>query len=102
MQECEKMAAAATAAKEWLVALRALREGHSCMDLLGRLRGKLQQPGLKHHLTPLPQPKSVADIDIAWHVATATNNFDPGEIARLKALVGANVVPAKQTVTACP
>ena len=93
MQECEKMAAAATAAGEWPVALRALKEAHGCLELLGRLRGRMQQPSAyqrNHPMIASQQPRDVFEVElaIAKQVAAATKDFDPSEIARLKLLAG--------------
>lgn len=91
MQECEKMAAAATAAGEWPVALRALKEAHGCLELLGRLRGRMQQPSYQrnHPMIASQQPRDVFEVElaIAKSVSDATHGFDNAEIERLKALL---------------
>ena len=94
MQESEKIAAAAKLEKNWPAATSALREARGCLEFLGKLRGKLQQPGSLHlhrheHVQPAATVRSEADIElmISQHVAAATNNFDPAEISRLKGLL---------------
>jgi hypothetical protein len=87
----------------WPAATAAFHEMRGCLELLGKVTGELQPAKgsalhLHRHTYTAVRPKSEADVDvdIAWHVATATNNFDPGEIARLKALTAVNVVGPKQ------
>jgi hypothetical protein len=94
MQESEKIAAAAKLEKNWPAATSALREARGCLELLGKLRGELQQPGALHlhkhaHIHSAAQPRSEAEIEleIARHVAMATANFDAQEIIRLKGLL---------------
>ena len=94
MHECEKIAAAAKLEKNWSAATSALREARGCLELLGKLRGELQQPGALHlhkhaHIHPGVQPRNEAEIEleIARHVAAATANFDAQEITRLKGLL---------------
>ncbi|HXM22568.1 MAG TPA: hypothetical protein VN948_15030 [Terriglobales bacterium] len=105
LAEVKEIAKAAKKQKDWPAATAAFREMRGCLELLGKVTGELQpQQGGSLHLhrhTHVVRPKSEADvdIDIAWHVATATNNFDPGEIARLRALTAVNNVPPKQQ---CP
>ena len=93
MQESEKIAAAATLEKNWPAATSALREARGCLELLGKLRGELQQPGSLHlhkheHVHTSETATSEAEIElmISQHVAAATNDFDCAEIARLKGL----------------
>jgi hypothetical protein len=64
------------------------------LELLGKLRGELQQPGSLHlhkhsHLQFQPQNEAEVERAIAMHVAEATGNFNPVEIAKLKALAEA-------------
>ncbi len=94
MQESEKIAAAAKREKNWAAATSALREARGCLELLGKLRGELQQPGALHvhkhaHIHAAAQPRNEAEIEleIARRVAAATANFDAQEIARLKGLL---------------
>src|SRR6266851_2187318 len=94
MQESEKIAAAAKLEKNWPAATSALREARGCLELLGRLRGELQQPGPLHlhkhaHIHAASQPRNEFEIEleIARHVAMATANFDAQEIIRLKGLL---------------
>jgi hypothetical protein len=96
MQESEKIAAAAKREKNWSAATSALREARGCLELLGKLRGELQQPGTLHlhkhaHIHAAAQPTNEAEIEleIARHVAAATANFDAQEIIRLKGLLEA-------------
>ena len=96
MQESEKIAAAAKLEKNWPAATSALREARGCLELLGKLRGELQQPGVLHvhkhaHIHAAAQPRNEAEIEleIARHVAAATANFSDEEIARLKGLLEA-------------
>jgi hypothetical protein len=46
VRESEIIAAAAKLEKNWPAATSALREARSCLELLGKLRGKLQQAGI--------------------------------------------------------
>jgi hypothetical protein len=94
MQESEKIAAAAKLEKNWPAATSALREARGCLELLGKLRGELQQPGALHlhkhaHTHTASQPRNEVEIEleIARHVAAATANFDAQEIIRLKGLL---------------
>src|ERR1700730_3142993 len=96
MQESEKIAAAAKLEKNWPAATSALREARGCLGLLGSLRGELQQPGSLHlhkhshrHATFQPQNEAEVERAIAMHLAEATGNFNPVEIAKLKALAEA-------------
>ena len=96
MQESEKIAAAAKLEKNWPAATSALREARGCLELLGKLRGELQQPGALHlhkhaHIHSAAQPRNEVEIEleIARHVAAATANFDAQEIIRLKGLLEA-------------
>jgi hypothetical protein len=93
MQESEKIAAAAKLEKNWTAATSALREARGCLELLGKLRVELQQPGSLHlhkheHVHSSETATSEAEIElmISQHVAAATNDFDSAEIARLKGL----------------
>jgi hypothetical protein len=68
-----------------------LREARGCLELLGKLRGELQQPGSLHlhkheHVHTSETATSEAEIElmISQHVAAATNDFDSAEIARLE------------------
>jgi hypothetical protein len=101
MKESEKIAAAAKLEKDWPAATGALREARNCLELLGKLRGELQQPGSLHlhkhsHIHTVSQPDNEAELDrlIAVQVAEATNGFDPVELSRLKAIAGNVVVQA--------
>jgi hypothetical protein len=94
MQESEKIAAAAKLERNWPAATSALREARGCLELLGKLRGELQQPGALHlhkhaHIHSAAQPRNEVEIEleIARHVAAATANFDAQEIIRLKGLL---------------
>jgi len=94
MQESEKIATAAKLEKNWPAATSALREARGCLELLGKLRGELQQPGALHlhkhaHAQIASQPRNEVEIDleIARHVAAATADFSAEEIARLKGLL---------------
>ena len=94
MQESEKIAAAAKLEKNWAAATSALREARGCLELLGKLRGELQQPSALHvhkhaHIHAAAQPRNEVEIEleIARHVAAATANFDAQEIIRLKGLL---------------
>ena len=94
MQESEKIAAAAKLERNWPAATSALREARGCLELLGKVRGELQQPGALHlhkhaHIHSAAQPRNEAEIEleIARHVAAATANFDAQEIFRLKGLL---------------
>ena len=82
-------AAAAKLEKNWPAATSALREARGCLELLGKLRGELQQPGALHlhkhaHIHSAAEPRNEAEIEleIARHVAAATANFDAQEITR--------------------
>ena len=93
MQESEKIAAAAKLEKNWPAATSALREARGCLELLGKLRGELQQPGSLHlhkhehvHTSETATSEAKIELMISQHVAAATNNFDSAEIARLKGL----------------
>lgn len=93
MHECEKIAAAAKLEKNWAAATSALREARGCLELLGKLRGELQQPGSLHlhkhehvHTSETATSEAEVELMISQHVAAATNNFDSAEIARLKGL----------------
>ena len=94
MQESEKIAAAAKLEKNWPAATSALREARGCLELLGKLRGELQQPGALHlhkhahaHIASQPRNEVEIDLEIARHVAAATADFSAEEIARLKGLL---------------
>src|SRR6202022_4198460 len=93
MQESEKIAAAAKLEKNWPAATSALREARGCLELLGKLRGELQQPGALHlhkhahiHISETATSEAEIELMISQHVAAATNDFDSAEIARLKGL----------------
>src|ERR1700737_740459 len=93
MQESEKIATAAKLEKNWPAATSALRGARGCLELLGMLRGELQQPGSLHlhkheHVLTSETATSETEIElmISQHVAAATNNFDSAEIARLRDL----------------
>src|ERR1700730_9087665 len=93
MQESEKIAAAAKLEKNWPAATSALREARGCLELLGKLRGELQQPGSFHlhrhehvHTSETATREAEIELMISQHVAAATNDFDSAEIARLKGL----------------
>jgi hypothetical protein len=101
MQESEKIAAAAKLEKNWPAATSALREARGCLELLGKLRGELQQPGALHlhkhaHTHTASQQRNEVEIDleIARHVAAATADFSDDEIARLKGLLEAASPPS--------
>jgi hypothetical protein len=94
MQESENIAAAAKLEKNWPAATSALREARGCLELLGKLRGELQQPGALHlhkhahaHIASQPRNEVEIDVEIARHVAAATGDFSAEEIARLKGLL---------------
>ena len=95
MQESEKIAAAAKLEKNWPAATSALREARSCLELLGKLRGDLQQANTVHlhkhaHLhaaAAVPASMPELELEIARRVSEATDNFHPAEIARLRSLV---------------
>jgi hypothetical protein len=94
MQESEKIAAAAKLERNWPAATSALREARGCLELLGKLRGDLQQPGALHvhkhahiHAAAPPRNEAEIELEIARHVAAATANFDAQEIIRLKGLL---------------
>jgi hypothetical protein len=95
MQESEKIAEAAKLAKNWPAATSALREARNCLELLGKLRGELQQVDSVHlhkhaHLhavTAVPTSAPELELEIARRVSEATDNFNPAEIARLRSLV---------------
>jgi hypothetical protein len=93
MQESQTIAAAAKLERNWPAATSALREARGCLELLGKLRGELQQHGSLHlhrheHVHTSETASSEAEIElmISQHVAAATNNFDSAEIARLRGL----------------
>ena len=93
IDEAEGVADSARKEKNWSVVMSALREVRSCAELLAKLRGQLETgvkvgvavavnaPGAQEALS-----EAELDLVIAQHVRDATNNFDPGEIARLQAL----------------
>ena len=95
MRESEIIAAAAKLEKNWPAATSALREARSCLELLGKLRGELQQSGTVHlhkhaHLhgaVAVPTSGPELELEIAHRVGEATDNFNPAEIARLQSLV---------------
>jgi len=97
MQESQKIAAAAKLEKNWPAATSALREARSCLELLGKLRGELQQADTVHlhkhaHLhagAAVPTSAPELELEIARRVSEVTDNFNPAEIARLRALVEA-------------
>ncbi len=96
MHESEKIAAAAKLEKNWPAATSALREARGCLELLGKLRGELQQPGPLHlhkhahtHAASQPRNEFEIELEIARHVAAATADFSDDEIARLKGLLEA-------------
>ena len=100
MQELDNIVAAAKQQKDWTAAISALREARNCLELLGKLTGELHrgaqlQIGMAVNVSP-QEAGGVTEVDleiaIAEHVAAATNNFDPQEIARLRTLLelGAN------------
>jgi len=93
LRECRQIATAARRDKAWGAATSALREVRSCVELLARLRGELQQPGGATVnvgvAVNLPQPSASDDdgdveLQIARHVQEATLNFDASEIRRLQ------------------
>jgi hypothetical protein len=94
MQESEKIAAEAKIEENWSAATSALREARSCLELLGKLRGELQQADTVHlhkhahlHAAGVPTSASELELEIARRVSEATDNFHPAEIARLRSLV---------------
>lgn len=97
--EVREIANCAKKNKSWASAISALRELRSCLELLGRMSGELSQvPGPKVQIgiavnagqqqRAEGEDEDGGDLDlrIARHVMEATNDFDPEEIARLKAL----------------
>jgi hypothetical protein len=97
MRESEKIAAAAKLEKNWPAATSALREARNCLELLGKLRGELQQANTVHlhkhaHLhtaAAVPTSAPELELEIARRVSEATDNFDPAEIAGLRSLAEA-------------
>jgi hypothetical protein len=94
VHESEKIAAAAKLEKNWPAATSALREARGCLELLGKLRGELHQPGPLHlhnrahaHIPLRPKTEVEIELEIARHVAAATADFSADEIARLKDLL---------------
>jgi hypothetical protein len=106
LAEVQDIATKAKRSKDWPAALQALKELRACLQLIGRVSGELpQQPtaGELHlhrhqhvHLAATERSEHELDVEIARHVFEATGGFDPREIARLKALVEGDGVPALQ------
>jgi len=94
LKQCESIAAAAKKDKSWGAATSALREVRSCVELLARLRGELQQAGTQVSVAVgvnVAQPADEADGDVELQIAKcaseATGGFDPVEIRRLQMLL---------------
>jgi hypothetical protein len=96
MRESELIAAAAKGAKNWVAATAALREARTCLELLAKVRGELQNgPQFRTTVAVAIQNNAPVnnladpdlDVQIALQVQIATQNFDPGEIDRLRRLV---------------
>jgi len=104
LAEVKEVTAAARARKDWNAAIAALREERACIGVIGRVTGEITSPQggnlhLHKHVTITSKSRDefAVEREIAKHVAAATNNFDPAEIARLKALAGViDVVGPKQ------
>jgi hypothetical protein len=96
--------AAAKLERNWPAATSSLREARSCLELLGKLRGEIQQLNSVHlhkhahlHTTaPVPIGALELELEIARRVSEATDNFSPAEIARLRSLVEAAEVEAAE------
>ena len=103
LAEVKEITAAAKARKDWPAAIAALREERACIGVIGRVTGEIIPPQagslhLHKHLTIASKARDefAVELDIAKHVAAATKNFDPAEIARLKVLAGVIDVSPKQ------
>lgn len=106
LAEVKEITAAAKARKDWPAAIAALREERACIGVIGRVTGEITpaQGGSLHlhkHLTIASKSRDefAVDLDIARHIAAATNNFDPAELARLKALAGVSIALPNQEST---
>jgi hypothetical protein len=97
--EVREIANCAKKNKSWASAISALRELRSCLELLGRMSGELSQvPGPKLSVAvglnvntggqPEHDDGNSGDLDarVAECVREATLDFNPDEIARLKAI----------------
>ena len=89
MHESERIAAAAKLEKNWPAAMSALREARGCLELLGKLRGELQQPGTLHvhkhaHIHSAAQPRNEAQIE--WKLPDTSQR--PPQISTLRRSLG--------------
>ncbi|MFY9743192.1 MAG: hypothetical protein WAK21_14405 [Candidatus Sulfotelmatobacter sp.] len=98
IEHAKRITARAERKGNYNAALAGLRTITSSLELLGRVTGELRTDGGGLHLhkhqhlhATASEPGALSDFDleieIARDVATATNNFDASEIARLKSLI---------------
>jgi hypothetical protein len=89
MVDCQAIAAKAEAARQWSQATVALREVRGCLELLAKLEISLRESSDQTRASQPEFEKMTAqelDVIIATYIARGTNNFDPIEIGKLKAL----------------
>jgi hypothetical protein len=102
LNRVEKLIKESEQEKDWPAATTALREARSCLELLAKLGGELQQPGSSLHLHrhahlhtgSRPRTESEVEIEIARLVSVATENFNSKELARLKRIAETSAIAA--------
>jgi hypothetical protein len=110
LRESEAIAKSAKRAKEWPAATAALREARSCLELLGRLRGELQngtsvkvgvQVVQQHQPERAPQTQQELECAIAIEIHKLTDGFAQSTIEHLKIVAERALAPMATAPEPC-